>query len=152
MQVLNLVIFRVGEVSWNKDTSINIWSKAQEKKSRREAFRSFLLLMLLKLHFGKFTPKMGHNQGHFFQNQSIFYYIRILVCSVCISRCSTIYHIIFLRINELRIRMTKLRIKLRITKLLINFSFWLQWRQSFRSIKMNSWVMFQMWNNKKEVS
>ena len=68
----------------------------------------------------------------------------VLVSLICTSRHSAII-LSFFNITW-NIRISKA------SKLLVSFSFWLEWRQSFPKYFMNSWVYLQMWNNKNKVS
>ena len=67
----NKKFFRVGRVSWNQGTSINIYQKPTKNKTPQEKIWSYFFQMILKLHF---YSKDGHSQGirfpksrHFFE-------------------------------------------------------------------------------------
>ena len=58
LKPINQKFFRAGEVSWNKDTSMNILPKTHEKKAQREKLWSFFSQILSKLRFEQKRLKM----------------------------------------------------------------------------------------------
>ena len=65
---INQKFFRAGEVSWNKDISMNILPKTHEKKAQREKLWSFFSQILSKLRFEQKYLKMDTIRT-IFQNQ-----------------------------------------------------------------------------------
>ena len=65
---INQKFFRAGEVSWNKDISMNILPKTHEKKAQREKLWSFFSQILSKLRFEQKHLKMDTIRT-IFQNQ-----------------------------------------------------------------------------------
>ena len=68
LTAINQKFFRAGEVSWNKDTSMNILPKTHEKRAQREKLWSFFSQILSKLRFEQKHLKMDTIRT-IFQNQ-----------------------------------------------------------------------------------
>ena len=75
MRTRNQKFFKAGEVSWNQGTSINILSKAHERKALLGKILEFLLQDAVKTTFRmKNLTQRRTQSGPFFQHQGTFFY------------------------------------------------------------------------------